>query len=85
MGSALKELKIDRDGVFITIKIWNGNQGKETIPSFDISLKKLQLDFVDLLLMHWPVEGKRLQTWDEMIKILDSSKAKSIGVSNFMA
>ncbi|MHA1992214.1 MAG: aldo/keto reductase [Candidatus Hodarchaeales archaeon] len=84
VGKALKELKIVRDENFITTKIWNANHGERTRLSFDKSLEKLHLDYVDLLLMHWPVKDKRLETWEEMIKILDSGKARAIGVSNFM-
>ena len=84
LGEALKELEIDRNDVFITTKLWNNNQGSKTIPSFEESLKKLRMDYVDLFLMHWPEKATRISSWEEMTKINENGTAKAVGVSNFM-
>lgn len=75
---------LQRDDVFITTKIWNSDQGYErTLKAVDRSLRTMKLDHVDLLLMHWPLSGQRIDTWRAMEKVLDEGKARSIGVCNF--
>lgn len=84
LGQALKESKIPRDKLFITTKIWNENQWwDDLIPSFEESLKKLKTDYVDLLLLHFPVTELRRPAWRKMEEIYKSGRAKSIGVSNY--
>ena len=83
LGTAIKRLQIKRDEVFITTKLWNTNHSRIQ-SSFAQSLKLLDTEYVDLFLMHWPVEGKRLETWETMTSFLDDGRARAIGVSNFM-
>ena len=86
LGEAIRKMGIDRDKVFITTKIWNTNQGyKSTRESFEESLKKLNMDYVDLLLIHWPGQKKEryLDTWRALENIYQIKKARAIGVSNF--
>lgn len=84
VGVGLKNLRINRDEVFVTTKLWNANHGSNLESSFEQSLKNLQLDFVDLFLMHWPVKDHRLESWDKMTELMDTGKTRAIGVSNFM-
>jgi diketogulonate reductase-like aldo/keto reductase len=85
LGSALKESTVSRKDVFITTKIWNGNQPVDKLaPSFANSLEKLKTDYVDLLLLHFPVTETRRAAWPEMEKLYESGQAKAIGVSNYM-
>ncbi|MFV2015486.1 MAG: aldo/keto reductase [Candidatus Heimdallarchaeota archaeon] len=84
LGRALKNLEIGRENVWITTKLWRENLGNNLVSSFEKSLEKLQLEFVDLLLIHWPKKDKKLDAWDQMTKLLDEGRARSIGVSNFM-
>lgn len=84
VGQALKDSGIKREDLFITTKVWNDDQGyDETLAAFETSLKKLQLDYVDLYLIHWPVKGKYKETWRALEKIYHDKKARAIGVSNF--
>lgn len=86
LGEAIRKTGIDREKVFITTKIWNTNQGyKSTRESFEESLKKLNMDYVDLLLIHWPGQKKEryLDTWRALENIYQIKKARAIGVSNF--
>jgi diketogulonate reductase-like aldo/keto reductase len=84
VGQALQESEVPRDEIFITTKIWNENlYWDDIIPSFDESLKKLRTDYVDLLLIHFPVTELRRPAWRRMEDILASGKARSIGVSNY--
>ena len=84
VGQVLANSGIPRNELFITTKIWNGNMfWDDIIPSLEESLKKLQTDYVDLLLLHFPVTERRRPAWRRMEDILTSGKAKSIGVSNY--
>ena len=83
IGNAIKNSDIFREDLFITTKLWNIDHGYEkALDAIDTSLKKLGLDYVDLYLIHWPIEGF-VETWTAMEEILLSGKASAIGVSNF--
>lgn len=85
LGAAIKKSDFDRSKLFITTKIWIDNFGQNDLfPSFDESLKKLQTDYVDLLLLHFPVAEIRRSAWHKMEEIYASGRAKAIGVSNYM-
>ncbi len=73
-----------REKLFITTKLWNDNQYfDDVIPSFNESLDNLQMDYVDLFLVHFPVTETRRPAWHKMQEIYESGKAKAIGVSNY--
>jgi len=82
VGAAIKESGISREETFVTTKLWNSDHS-DPQKAIATSLEKLGFDYVDLYLMHWPVEGKRIRTWSIMEKFLEQGKAKEIGVSNF--
>lgn len=86
VGRAIAKSGIARDELFITTKLWNSDQGTQSaFDAIDLSLEKLQLDSVNLYLIHWPRPDldKYLETWLAMEQIRDAGKATSIGVSNF--
>ncbi|MCF6137353.1 aldo/keto reductase [Alkalihalobacillus berkeleyi] len=84
VGKAIQEANIPREELFITTKVWNKDQGYEsTMKAFEDSLEKLGLDYVDLYLIHWPVEGKYKDTWRAIENLYESGKARAIGVCNF--
>jgi len=84
LGEALESAKTPRSGIFITTKIANANQyWDDVIPSLEQSLRNLRTDYVDLLLLHFPVTDLRRPAWRQMEKINKSGRAKSIGVSNY--
>lgn len=84
LGSALARTKVLRKELFITTKIWNDNfWWDDLIPSFEESLNKLHTNYVDLLLLHFPVTETRSMAWKKMEEVYKSGKAKAIGVSNY--
>ena len=86
LGEAIRKTGVKREEVFITTKIWNTKQGyNSTRKSFEESLERLNMDYVDLLLIHWPGQKKEryLDTYRALENICQSKKAKSIGLSNF--
>ncbi|MFB6343298.1 aldo/keto reductase [Saccharicrinis sp. FJH62] len=84
VGNALAKSDVDRKDIFITTKVWNSDQGYEkTLKAFEVSLKKLQMDFLDLYLVHWPVKGKFTDTWRAFEKLYKEGLIRAIGVSNF--
>ncbi|MGG1607641.1 aldo/keto reductase [Bacillus wiedmannii] len=75
---------ISREELFITSKVWNADQGyEETTAAYEESLKKLKLDYLDLYLVHWPVEGKYKDTWRALETLYKEKRVRAIGVSNF--
>lgn len=82
--AGIKEAGISREDLFITSKVWNSDQGYETtLAAYEESLKKLELDYLDLYLVHWPVEGKYKDTWRALETIYKEERVRAIGVSNF--
>lgn len=84
VGRGIKALTIPRDELFVTTKIWNTAQRIGDVEdSFNRSLERLGLDYVDLYLIHWPVPGCYTDTWKALEKLQTQGRVKSIGVSNF--
>ena len=84
VGEAVRNSGIKREEIFITTKLWNDDHGYESaLKAFDKSLKTLNTDYIDLYLIHWPVKGKRKESWKALEKIYESGYCKSIGVSNY--
>lgn len=92
VGKGIAESGINRKEIIVTTKLWRENLGyKETKRAFEISLKKLSLDYVDLYLIHWPANAKNYTNWQKtnadswraMEELQVEGKIKSIGVSNF--
>lgn len=85
VGRAIINSGIHKDELFITTKVWNSNQGYETtLKAFDESRRKLQLDVIDLYLIHWPVKGKYTETWKALEKLYTDGSVRAIGLSNFL-
>ncbi|WP_078595993.1 aldo/keto reductase [Evansella clarkii] len=75
---------ISRKELFITSKVWNSDLGYESaIRAYEESLERLGLDYLDLYLIHWPVEGKYKDAWRAFEKLYKDGRVKAIGVSNF--
>jgi methylglyoxal/glyoxal reductase len=80
----IKEAGISREDLFVTSKVWNTDLGYEsTIAAYETSLNKLGLEYLDLYLIHWPVEGKYKDAWRALETLYKEGRVKAIGVSNF--
>ena len=85
VGIGVKEASVAREELFVVSKVWNSDQGYEsTLKAFDDSLKRLGMDYLDLYLIHWPVEGKYKETWRALEKLYAEGRVRAIGVSNFL-
>lgn len=84
VAKAIQDSKVDLNDLFITTKVWNADQGYDnTLKALDQSLLKLNMDYVDMYLVHWPQPGLRLDTWKAMMTIYEQGKARAIGISNY--
>ena len=84
VGVAIQESSLPREKLFITTKVNSSELGYDsTLEACERSLKKLKLTYLDLFLIHKPVEGYRQNTWKALEKLKHESICRSIGVSNF--
>ncbi|HSJ39236.1 MAG TPA: aldo/keto reductase [Planococcus sp. (in: firmicutes)] len=80
----LEEAGISREELFVTSKVWNSDLEYESaMAAYEASLERLGLDYLDLYLIHWPVEGKYKDAWKGLEKLYNDGRVKAIGVSNF--
>ncbi len=88
IGVAIKESQVKREDLFITSKVWKDSMGYEnTLQSFNRTLKNLNLEYVDLFLIHWPKNNNdklNIETWRALEKLYREGRVKNIGVSNFL-
>lgn len=84
VGQALTDLNVPREELFVTTKVAEENQGyQKTITAVKDSLHKLQLDYVNLLMIHWPIERAFFDSWAALEELKKAGLTKSIGVSNY--
>ena len=84
VGAAVQESSLPRENLFITSKVHTSEVGYDaTLEAFERSLQKLKLSYIDLYLIHKPVEGFRQNTWKALEKLKKDGICRSIGVSNF--
>jgi diketogulonate reductase-like aldo/keto reductase len=86
VGEAIAASGIPRDELFVTTKLWNGEQGYDSaLSAFELSAGKLRLDVVDLYLIHWPVPSRDryVESWRALARLKEDGRVRSIGVSNF--
>lgn len=93
VGEAIRKSGVVREELFVTSKLWNDNKGyEETLATFNQTLEDLQLDYLDLYLIHWPIakasknnwQKANSESWRAFEKLYKQGKVKAIGVSNFL-
>lgn len=86
VGAAVRNSGLQREEIFVTTKIWKDDHGYDrALESIDESLNRLNIDYIDMLLIHWPSPAlnKFVDTWAAFQKAKESGKIRGIGVSNF--
>lgn len=88
IGQAIRESGIPRKEIFITSKVWKDSMGYEnTIKSFNQTIKDLNVEYIDLFLIHWPCNKDKqinIDTWKALEELYEQGKVKAIGLSNFL-
>lgn len=88
IGQAIMQSNLKRSDIFITSKVWKDSMGYDnTIKSLNNTLKNLNLEYIDLFLIHWPKnydDKLNIDTWKALEKLYKEGKARAIGVSNFL-
>ncbi len=84
VGRAVRDSDVPREEIFITTKLWNSDHGYDAaLRAFDASLRRLNMDYLDLYLIHFPLTNLRKESWRALEKILKSGRTRAIGVSNY--
>lgn len=84
VGRAVRASGVARAEIFITTKLWNTDHGYDAaLAAFDKSRRRLGVEYVDLYLIHWPVEGLRGESWRALERLLEEGACHAIGVSNY--
>ena len=92
VGKAIRLSGVPRKNLFITTKLWNTNHSYDlTLRSFDESMEKLGLEYLDLFLIHWPNpiafrdhwEEANAESWKAMEELVEAGRIRAIGISNF--
>ncbi|WP_294463844.1 aldo/keto reductase [uncultured Anaerofustis sp.] len=93
VGQAIRESGVKREDLFITSKLWNSDRGyKSAKEAFEKSMDNLELEYLDLYLIHWPANKKQFEnaeeinadTWRAFEEIYETGRVKAIGLSNFL-
>lgn len=85
VGKAIRDSSVNREEIFVTTKVWNDSQGyQNTLNAFEESFRKLDISYIDLYLIHWPMPDTYLETWEALEYLYKQGRVKAIGVSNFL-
>ncbi len=85
VGRAILKSGISRQDIWVTTKLWNTDHGYErSIEAINESLERLNLDYIDLFLIHWPVKELRAESWKALEHLYNQGVCRAIGVSNYM-
>ncbi len=85
IGNAIRASVVPRKEIFLTTKVADGDQGYDnTLRAFDESSKKLNCDYIDLYLVHWPIKKSRKDTWRALEKLYVEERVRAIGVANYL-
>ncbi len=86
VGEAIRASGVNRDELFVTSKLWNGDHGYDSaLRAFDATMERLKLERLDLYLIHWPLpmHDRYVSTWKALERLYVEGRVRAIGVSNF--
>lgn len=85
IGNAIRASRVPRKEIFLTTKVANQDQGYDSaLKSFDESSKKLNCEYIDLYLVHWPIKKTRKDTWLALERLYQEKRVRAIGVANYL-
>ena len=85
VGNAIRQAGIPRSELFVTTKVNDLDQGYDsTLRAFEVSQQKLNCDYIDLYLVHWPIKNKRQETWKALERLYNEKQVRAIGVANYL-
>lgn len=85
IGNAIRAGNVPRKEIFLTTKVANPDQGYDsTLKAFDESSKKLNCEYIDLYLVHWPIKKTRKETWLALERLYAEKRLRAIGVANYL-
>jgi methylglyoxal/glyoxal reductase len=85
IGNAIRTSAVPRKEIFLTTKVADGDQGYDnTLRAFDESSKKINCEYIDLYLVHWPIKKTRKKTWRALEKLYVDKRVRAIGVANYL-
>lgn len=85
IGNAVRQSGIERTDIFITTKVHDNDHGfDKTLYAFDLSMEKLNCDYIDLYLVHWPLKATRKDTWKALERLYTEGAVRAIGVANYL-
>ena len=86
IGNAIRNSQVPRSEIFITTKVHDQDQGYDkTMKAFEVSQRKLNCDYINLYLIHWPLKATRKDTWKALEKLYTDGQVKAIGVANYLS
>lgn len=85
VGKAIRSSGVSRKELFVTTKVPNTSQGYDTtLRAFDNSMRLLNIEYIDLYLVHWPIKGTRKETWKAVEQLYNDKRVRSVGVANYL-
>ncbi|MEA5260591.1 aldo/keto reductase [Arcicella aquatica] len=85
IGKGIRQSGVDRNEIFLTTKVDNVSQGYDkTLQAFEESMKRLDCDYIDLYLIHWPIKATRKDTWKALEHLYNTKQVRAIGVANYL-
>lgn len=85
VGNAIRSAGVARKDLFVTTKVPNTEQGYDnTLRAFDKSERELDIEYIDLYLVHWPIKNTRKDTWKALERLYQEKRVRAIGVANYL-
>lgn len=85
VGNAIRQSGLPREAIFLTTKVNDSDHGyDQALRAFESSQRKLNCDYIDLYLVHWPIKNKRQDTWRALERLYQEGQVRAIGVANYL-